>query len=386
MELSGVFSRTLDAYQSGKYSIISNFGGTRSGKTYSTMQLLYFILTGKQKNLMISVVSRSLPHLKRGCIRDFESILESVGNAGLVDINKTDRIYTFTNGNKIEFFGADDSGKLHGAARDILFINECNYVGEEKVKQLFVRTSGVKFLDYNPSAEFWIDNYKDREDFIEFHSTYKDNDFLSEEQVREIEANRKNPRWWTIYGEGKSYVREGLCYPQVHFDAPSSHTWENPVYGLDFGFHDPTACVKVEIIGDKIFVEQCFCSTAMDVTSIKNGLHKTIRKGGLIIADSASPQIIHELKNSGFLIKPCHKGSGSVFDGIQLANQYEIHCIGKNSNSIVKEFKNYQYEQDMDGNYTDVPADRNNHCMDAFRYVVMHLRGKKSGQYSWSVV
>lgn len=384
MQLSSVFTRTLDAYQSGKYSIISNMGGTRSGKTYSTMQLLYLILIGKSENLMISVVSRSLPHLKRGCIRDFENILDINGRAGLVSFNKTSMVYTFTNNNKIEFFGADDAGKLHGAARDILFVNECNYIGEDKIKQLFVRTRSTKFIDYNPSADFWVLNYKDRKDFIEFHSTYLDNEFLTEEQIREIESNRKNPRWWSIYGEGKDYVREGLCYPKVYFD--NDHVWENPIYGLDFGYHDPTSCVAVEIIGDKLYVGQIFYSKAMDVTDIRNALFKDCRRNRFIICDSAEPQIIQELKNCGLPVKPCVKGHNSVFDGVQLCNNYEIHCVGNPNSNLAREFKTYSYEQDMDGNYTDIIEDKNNHAMDAMRYAVTYLRGKKSGSYVYSFV
>lgn len=385
MTLSTVFTQTLDAYQSGKYTIISNFGGTRSGKTYSTLQLLYLLLVGKRENLMISVVSRSLPHLKRGCIRDFENILDSQGRVGLVDVNKTDQVYTFQNNNKIEFFSADNAGKLHGSSRDILFINECNYIGEEKVKQLFVRTRGVKFLDYNPSADFWINNYREREDFIEFHSTYLDNDFLTKEQIREIESNRKNPRWWAIYGEGKEYVKEGLCYPKVIFDPAHSHIFESPTYGLDFGFNDPTVCVAVEIVGDRLYVEQIFCCRGMDVTDIKNSLYQDIKKNCIIICDSSQPQIIHELKNAGLPVKPCVKGNGSVFDGVQLVNNFEIHCCGVNGN-LAREFKTYSYEQDMDGNYLDVIQDKNNHAMDAMRYVVQYLRGKSSGHYNYSFV
>lgn len=385
MTLSTVFTHTLDAYQSGKYTIISNFGGTRSGKTYSTLQLLYLLLVGNRENLMISVVSRSLPHLKRGCIRDFENILDSQGRAGLVDINKTDMVYTFKNNNKIEFFSADNVGKLHGSSRDILFVNECNYIGEEKIKQLFVRTREVKFLDYNPSADFWINNYREREDFVEFHSTYLDNDFLSKEQIREIESNRKNPRWWAIYGEGKEYVKEGLCYPKVIFEPQQSHIFENPTYGLDFGFNDPTVCVAVEIVGDRLYVEQKFCCRGMDVTDIKNSLWHDCKKNRLIICDSSQPQIIHELKNAGLPVKPCVKGNGSVFDGVQLVNSFEIHCIGMNGN-LAKEFKTYSYEQDMDGNYLDIIQDKNNHAMDATRYVVQYLRGKSSGNYNYSIV
>lgn len=386
MHLSSVFTRTLEAYQSGTYTIISNYGGTRSGKTYSTLQLLYLILIGNQKDLMISVVSRSIPHLKRGCIRDFEQIIESNGRVGFIDVNKTDHTYTFVNNNKIEFFSADNVGKLHGSARDILYVNECNYINEEKIKQLFVRTRGCKFVDYNPSAQFWIDNYRSREDFIEFHSTYLDNEFLTKEQVREIESNKNNSRWWAIYGEGKEYLREGLCYPKVIFDPPHSHKFENPIYGLDFGFHDPTVCVKCEIQDNKLYVEQSFCEQGMDVTDIKNYIWRYCKSGALFIADSAEPQIIHELKNAGIHIKPCIKGNNSVFEGVQLVNNFEIHCIGTSGCTLAKEFKTYAYEQDDDGNYTDTIEDKNNHCMDALRYCVTYLRGKKSGHYVYSIV
>ena len=387
MTLSSVFTKTLDAYQSGKYTIISNYGGTRSGKTYSTLQLLYLILISpNNKDLMISVVSRSVPHLKRGVIRDFERIVESNDKVGFVDVNKSDLVYTFVNNNKIEFFSADNAGKLHGSARDILYVNECNYISEEKIKQLFVRTKNTKFIDYNPSAQFWIDNYRGREDFIEFHSTYLDNEFLTKEQVREIESNMNNSRWWAIYGLGKEYLREGLCYPKVIFDPLNSHPFENPVYGLDFGYNDPTAMVKVEIVGNKLYVEQVFCKQGMDVTDIKNAIWKYCKKGCLIIADSASPQIIHELKNAGIPIKPCIKGNNSVFEGVQLVNNFEIHCCAPPGWEISKEFKTYGYAQDMDGNYTDTIEDKNNHLMDGLRYVVTYLRGKNSGRYVYSVV
>lgn len=387
MKLSSVFCRTLDAYQSGKYTIISNYGGTRSGKTYSTLQLLYLILiSDNHSDLMVSVVSRSVPHLKRGVIRDFEAILDSNDRTGLVDVNKTDMIYTFKNNNRIEFFSADNAGKLHGAARDILYVNECNYINEEKIKQLFVRTTGVKFIDYNPSAQFWIDNYRSREDFIEFHSTYLDNEFLTKEQIREIESNKNNSRWWAIYGEGKEYLREGLCYPKVIFDKPKSHHFENPVYGLDFGYNDPTVMVRVEIDGNKLYVDMVFGSRGMDVTDIKTSIWRYCKKGCLIIADSSAPQIIHELKNAGIPVKPCVKGNNSVFEGVQLVNTFEIHCCEEPNSMLAKEFKSYAYEQDDDGNYLDTIEDKNNHCMDALRYIVQYLRGKNSGRYNYLMV
>lgn len=384
IQLSSVFNKTLDAYLSNKYSIISNTGGTRSTKTFSVLQLLYLICIGESKNLLISVVSRTVPHLKRGCIRDFENILDSVDRAGLVDMNKTDNVYIFRNNNRIEFFSADDSSKLHGSARDILFVNECNFIDVEKIRQLFVRTTGVKFLDYNPSAPFWIEDYRDREDFIEFHSTYKDNPFLTQDQIREIESNRKNKRWWAIYGEGKEYVREGLVYPNVVFD--KEHEWTKPIYCMDWGFHDPTVCLKLEILDNKLFVQQMFYEIGLDITGVKTRLDKFITKKDLIIADSSEPMIIHELKNSGYNIKPCVKGKNSVFDGIQLVNQFEIHYVGSKNSPTGKEFTSYSYEQDGDGHFLDIPEDRNNHSMDSMRYGVGYLRKRSSGSYSFAFV
>lgn len=398
MYLSNVFQKTLDAYKEGKYNVISNRGGSRSGKTYSILQLIYFIANGKSQNLMISVVSRTMSHLKRGCLRDWENILDSVDRAGLVDINLTDRIYIFNNNNKVEFFSADDTGKMHGAQRDIIFINEANYIEESKAIQLFVRTSKLKLVDYNPSTpEWWLDKYRDRPDFIEFHSTYKDNSFLSEEQIKEIESNKRNERFWQIYGLGENYACQGLCYPNVKFEG--DHQFTHPTYGLDFGFYDPTACVKVEIEGDHLYVQQVFYGKGMDVKDIKKELMENVPKRSLIIADCASPQIIKELQNDGWKVKPCKKGANSIFDGIQLCNNFIIHCclpIKLDENKKLKEvggsalkyeFKNYSYEQDSDGNWLDIPEDKNNHLMDSMRYVVQYLRTvKKSGSYSFSFI
>lgn len=403
MTLTTVFKKTLEAYTSNKFTIISNVGGTRSGKTYSTLQLIYFIATGRSQNLLISVVSRSMSHLKRGCLRDWESILDSVDRAGLVDINLTDHIYTLGNNNKVEFFSADDVGKMHGAQRDMIFLNEANFIEESKVKQLFVRTSGTKFIDYNPSADFWLENYKLRSDFIEIHSTYKDNEFLTEEQVKEIESNKRNHRWWSIYGEGKSYFKEGLIYPNVKFE--QYHKFTHPTYGMDFGFVDPTTLVRVEIEGEHLYVQLCFYQKGLSVQEIKAQLDKFVRKGkDLVICDNAEPNIIRELHNAGFRVKPCKKGKNSIFDGIQLCNGFQIVCVtgdlkydeeGKEqhlsekaiTNALIKEFKAYSWETDLDGNYIDIPEDKNNHAMDALRYVVQYLRAeKKTGTYTYSFV
>lgn len=183
MKLTTTFEKTAKAYKD-KYRYIINKGGTRSGKTYSTLQLLYFICKWSKKPLIVHVVSHSTPHLKDGAIVDFEHILNSC-NENIANI-RTQNPNTYKIGqSQIKFIGFDNSGKAHGAKRDILFVNECNYMKYEILHQLFQRTRGAIFLDYNPSAKFWIDTCGILEDqrTTVIHSTFLDNiENLTEDQ------------------------------------------------------------------------------------------------------------------------------------------------------------------------------------------------------------
>lgn len=385
MQVSKVFEQTLDAYISGKYSIIANYGGTRSTKTYSTLQLIYLLaLSKKMKDKVITVFSRSLPHLKRGCLRDFKKILEAEEYAGVRQENKSDLFFIIGNNNKVEFCSAEDVGKLHGAQRDIVFVNECNYISNDKISQIFVRTSGVKFIDWNPTFHFWVDNYRERPDYIEFRSTYRDNQFLSAEQINEIESHKNNERWWRCYGEGLDYVREGLVYPDV--SVVEDHEFKNPIIGLDFGFNDPTACVMIEVEDNTLYVKELFYKTQLDVESLKNKM-MFIPKKTPIIADSARPELIKELHdNAGYNIMPCKKGKNSITDGVQIVNSFKIVYVGPREKDTFIEFTEYGWAEDKEGNYLDTPKDKYNHSMDAIRYAVTYLCDKPSGKYNYKFI
>lgn len=366
MNVTKVFSKSLQAYLD-KYRIISNVGSTRSGKTFAILQLLYLIAL-KKENLTISVVSESIPHLKRGCIKDFKEI----ASVGIVDYNKTDRIYTFQTGSKIEFFSADNAGKLRGSQRDILFINECNNIDYESYKQLAIRTSQTIFLDYNPSSPFWIQNLKERTDFIEFHSTYKDNDYLSAEQIREIESNKGDARWWAIFGMGIEASSEGLVYPEfeIYAEAPQGRV----IYGLDYGYNDPTALVKITEVGDCLYVEELVYKTKLSSDDIYKELKQYCGQN-LIVADNARPEITMDLKRKGINIIPTKKGPNSIKAGIQFARSYKLFLKGKH---LIDEARSYSYYKDDMGNYTEDPIDKNNHLMDAMRYGINY---RNNGNY-----
>lgn len=374
MKTNTVFSKILDAYDKG-YRIISSTGGTRSGKTFSALQLLYLLAFNNK--LMISIVSQSVPHLKKGVIRDFNKILEAEGYAGVDRTNKSENIIFFTSGSYIEFFSADNPGKVHGSQRDILFINECNYISVEVANQLFVRTSKTIFLDYNPSNSFWIDNYRLRDDFYENRSTYLDNEFISEEQIKEIESNKNNRRWWQVYGLGLFAAGDGVVFPD--FEIVDDYTFINPTYGMDFGWQDETALCRVEITYNTIYIDEVIYQKHLTPDEIVSKM-TDIKRNQVIIADSAASQIINYIAKKGYSIKPCKKGPNSIVNGINLMKNYKI-CVTKRSLNVINELRNYSWDTDINNNYLNVPKGGLDHSIDAIRYAVMYLLDKNTGKY-----
>lgn len=377
MDCTTVFSKTLSAYQDG-YRIISNCGGARSSKTFSTLQLLYIIALNTN-NLKISIVAEVYPVLKRGVISDMKKILEKENYIGVESFNKSDNIITFTSGSTIEFFSADQPSKALGSQRDILFLNEANHIEKEIIDQLMIRTSKTIFIDYNPSNSWYIDELRLRNDFIEFHSTYKNNNFLTEEQIREIESKKNDKRFWSVYGLGLFAAGDGVVFPE--FEIVDNHEFITPTYGMDFGFIDPTTLVKVEIVGDKIYVDEMLYKSRLSVDEIVKYM-TDIKRNETIVADNAEPQIIQYIFKKGYNIKPTVKGKNSIMEGIKLISDYKI-CVTKRSLHLIEELRNYCYETDLNGNYLDKPVDKFNHALDALRYAISFLRTNiNKGKYT----
>lgn len=205
MELNNVFWPTLDAWNDNARYIISK-GGSRSGKTFSNLQLLHLYAKNNKVPTVNSVVAMTIPHLRKGAIRDFIKILQLDNEFVTSQWNATNFTYNYPNGSIIEFFSAE-SDKVHGAQRDNLFINEGQFINWETARQLFVRTSGRNIIDFNPIKKFWIDekiidNPENAGKFKVISSTYKDNRFLSPQQIAEIESNKYDEAWWQVYGLG----------------------------------------------------------------------------------------------------------------------------------------------------------------------------------------
>ncbi len=350
-----------------------NEGGTSSSKTFSILQTIYLILEHAKRPLLATIVSESLPHLKRGCIRDYFAIInESPDNNP--QYNKTDHIYTFPNGSKIEFMGLDEIGKERGPRRDILYCNELNNLKWEVVQGLDVRTNLFTFADWNPTSEFWAhEKWIGKPENIYIHSTYLDAlNVLPPEVVTNIESNRDtDPNWWNVYGLGRIGRIEGLVYP--YFEQVDELPKGDVFYGLDFGYtNDPTALVRCVIQGKNLYCQELIYQSGLTNDAIAYRMAELgVRKGyDEIFADAAEPKSIEEIYQHGFDIKACPKGADSVEYGLQRVRQYRIHWTTDSLNGI-KEIRNYRYITDKNGALTAKTTHQYSHMMDAMRYGVM---------------
>ena len=369
-----IFGLNNEAWLSDKRRAL-NEGGTRATKTFSIIQLLILIAQNTRSPLLISIVSESLPHLKRGAIRDFFNILGE-GEGNNKHWNKTDKVYTLSNA-LIEFFGADESEKLRGAGRDILFINEANNVSYSAYKELDVRTSKFTFLDWNPVGEFWgHEHLMNEPENVYIHSTYLDaflpdgSCVLPQSVVANIESNKgKDPNWWNIYGLGLLGKIEGLVYPAFgQVDELPNNGRE--FYGLDWGYStDPTVLLKCVIKDDALYAQELIYETGLTNDAIAHRMDEVGVKRNYdeIFADSAEPKSIAEICAYGFNIKGAPKGPGSVEYGHQKVRQYKQFWT-KDSLKCIKEQRNFRYIEDKNGKLTNKTTHNWSHGMDARRY------------------
>ncbi len=351
-------------------------GGTSASKTVSILLLLIHAAQSDKTPTLTSGVSESFPHLKRGAMRDFLSIMEQHRYFKDKNWNKSDFIYTFETGSKIEFFSADQPSKTRGPRRDRLFLNECNNIPYEAFDQLEVRTKEYVYLDWNPTTEFWFyDKVQPRNDVDHLIITYRDNEALDESIVRSIEQRKSNKAWWQVYGEGQLGEIETRIYKgwRIIDDVPHEARLER--YGLDFGYsNDPTAIVAIYYLNGEYIWDEIAYQKGLSNKMIADILLQQPK--ARVIADSAEPKSIDELKSYKLSVAPANKGPGSVLQGIQNVQQQWI-SVTKRSVNIIKEYRNYVWLTDKDGRILNEPVDIYNHAMDAGRYAMESLRPNK---------
>ena len=365
--------------------IIIEQGGSRSGKTYNILIWIIFGYCLREKNKVVSICRKTFPALRTSAMRDFLEILKNNELYSEEDHNKTSHEYKI-NGNLVEFISLDSPQKVRGRKRDILFLNEANECTWEDWNQLVFRTVGRIILDYNPSDEFhWIyDKVKVREDADFYKTTYKNNKFLEESIVKEIERLQfTDENYWRIYGLGEVGQSKATIFQFREIEKiPDNAKFVS--YGMDFGYtNDPTCISKIYLHDTNLYCEEVLYRTGMTNRDIHNELLSLgINRRDEIFADSAEPKTIDELYRYGWNIKPSTKGRDSINIGIDMLKRYTIH-VNKKSLNAIKEFRNYKWKEDKNGNILNQPEDKFNHFIDSLRYGIYNKLARPNyGKYA----
>lgn len=391
MELKIQTTKTYRDIESGRKIILLR-GGTRSSKSYTAIQWL-IVQALSNENIMVSVVRKSFPSLRISALRDFRSIMEGLGIWDEYRWLGTEHCYTFENGSQIEFMSIDNAEKRKGTKRDYLFIDEANELEYNDFFQLFIRTTTKTILAYNPSFSklHWIyTQLATHPEADEFVSTYKDNPFLDESLVTEIERLKNiSPSYYQIYGLGDFGATEGLVFDNTTIIDKLPDDAELICYGIDFGFtNDPTAMVGLFKWNGEIVLHELLYKKGMLSGDIARHIQQIYESYGKaqVIADSADPRLIDEIFRYGVNIKKVVKPT--IEYSIELMKKQRLN-LTKQSANMINEFYGYVYMKDKNGNNTNQPVDYNNHIIDASRYAAINhlsLRSANRGKYSISII
>lgn len=384
---------TTVVYQScweSKADIVVQQGGTWSGKTYGIMQAIFSYAISN--NYIITVVGQDIPNLKRGALRDAQVIVDTspILKSLIASYNASDRIYKMHSGSIIEFVSYSNEQDARNGKRDILFINEANGLPWNIAEQLINRTRVRSFLDYNPSAPFWaheklITPRMFGNKSVQFvRSWHIHNTFLTPDQHEHIERRTaEDAEWGRVYGRGNTGKIEGLIFRNWGTVESIPANARRIGIGMDFGYtNDPTAIVDVYKMDNELYVDLLCYETELTNPMIADRL-KALQIINDVVADSAEPKSIAEIRSNGVWVDPAQKGKDSIVNSIDVLKRYRINVTSR-SQALIAELNGYKWKEDrLTGMKLQEPADRQkDHAIDALRYVALNKLSNKNTNYS----
>lgn len=355
-------------------------GGSRSGKTYSTIHFLIKVCAEAEEPLTINIIKETYNSFKTTLYDDFNAILPKIGQ--LSPFMHARDVPSFRLlGSKINFLGADQPSKFHGAGCDYFWINEGLDVQQAIFDQLEMRCRAMWIIDYNPKvSDHWVYNRLEKRDNVRFvHSTALDNPFIGKwERVKimgyeptpaNIAAGTADDYMWKVYGQGLRASMQGLVYPSVTWIDSFPANIERVAYGMDFGYtNSPTAIVRVGKEGQDIYVQKLFYAPTDNASALAEAIKQIDISDGHLWADSADPGMISDLRLKGIKVFAVNKFPGSIKYGIDLIKQHRLHAV--RDADLGRELNNYKWRE-VGGVRLNEPIDDFNHALDAARYAVL---------------
>lgn len=373
-----IFEKLLKSDELDKRVVVAQ-GGSRSGKTYNI--LIYWIYKLlMEENKTLSIVRKTLPALKNSVLKDLKDVLEMFGLFDERNYHKQEGYYQLGT-NIINWFSVDEPQKLRGSKRDYLYCNEANELSIEDWNQLIFRTSGKVICDLNPSElSCWVYDLEKRDDCFYFKTTWRDNPFVDKSIIAELESlKEKDENLYRIYNLGERGIATTLVFNkwfEIEIVPPSAKLLG---YGADFGYNDPATLVGVFMDGENLFYKEYVFGRNLTTTDFIEKLHQIgIERTDTIWCDSSQPQSIEEMRRARFNAKPVNKKT--ILHGIDLMKRH-FNYITSDSKNILYEFGSYKWKTDRDGKMLDMPEDKDNHTIDAIRYVLESTIGNKPRKF-----
>ena len=375
LKASIVFQKNYDAVFNSDKRFVVNQGSSRSSKTYSICQLL-IVYALQNPNEVISIVRKTFPTLRASVMRDFFEVLNDFDLYKKSNHNKSENIYKFDNGTIVEFFSADDEQKLRGRKRNICWVNEANELLYDDFFQLNLRTAKENgtaklIFDYNPSdSNSWLYKLPSEETYF-IKSTFRDNPFLDDNTIKQIEQLKYlDPEMWSIFGMGERTNSRLNIWYNWEFVEKKPDYFKEYIMGIDFGFNHPTVLTKVYFYERELFVENIIHDSYLTTTDLINKMNELgVDQNVEIMADWARPEIIQEMKLSGYNVHPANK---SVKKGIDNVKQFKVYGYSDDKN-MVTEFENYKWRKVGD-RITDEPVKEYDDISDAIRYATYYIK------------
>ena len=373
-KVSRIFKENFAARQ----QTVLNIGGARSGKSYAIAQLL--IMRALNHSVLIAVSRKTMPALKMTAFRLITDLLKKYGLYGSAKLNKTELFYLL-GGSRIQFFSLDDAEKIKSSEFNYIWLEEATEFTYQDYLILLTRLSAPKadgltnqiFMTLNPTDQnHWIaKKLLSAPDVKIIHSTYKDNPFLSAEYINTLEQLKtRDKNAYEVYTLGEWGKSDKMIYKNWQIIPNAPQNPQEVIFGLDFGFNNPTALVKVYIKDGCFFAEEKLYQTGLTNEALIRTLKALLdgqEQGFCIYADCAEPARIEALYREGFNIKPADK---NVLNGIMAVKACGSLGIIRNSPNLIREIETYAWKTDLNGNILEDPVKFCDHALDALRYAI----------------
>lgn len=372
IQTTNVFDRNYNSIE----PVIINIGGSRSGKSYSILQLfLMKFINEDNKEFMIA--RKTLPALRRTAYKVFINMLQEYGYYKHCDHNKTDLTIKFKN-NVVEFLSVDNIEKIKSSEYNYIFLEEANEFTELDYRIIHTRLSGQTIpsepnkyiLSLNPSdIDGWINETLVHESGVEIiKSSYLDNPFLSDEYIKILtDLKEKDPALYRIYALGLWAEMQGKIYSNYVIEPVFPETFDDEIQSIDFGYNNPSAVMWIGFKDNELYIRELIYQTKLtNKDLIDKMVAEVVSKKTQTYADSAEPDRIEEIHRAGFNILPARKGPGSVFTGINAVKSHKMH-VHESATFFIKELKSHLWKKDKNGKNLDEPVKYNDHACDAVR-------------------